>query len=111
MRPSEVATLNAAQQRVASGVVIEGPPGPAGPPGLPGPTGPTGPRGPAGRDGTDGQDGAAGADAPLKIRSEVFRDNAGRISSITDHYADGSVRIHQVKRAKSGLVTEIVDIT
>ena len=108
MRPSEVATLNAAQQRVAAGVVIEGPPGPAGPAG---PAGPTGPRGPAGRDGTDGRDGEAGADAPLKVRSEVFRDAAGRIASITDHYADGSIRINEVKRAKSGLVTEIVDIT
>lgn len=108
MKVDQIATLNAAQQRATSGLVIEGPPGPQGPVG---PVGPAGPQGPPGRDGTDGRDGADGADAPLKLRSEVFRDPAGRIASITDHYADGSIRIHQVRRAKSGLVTEIIDVT
>jgi len=107
---ADIAALNAAHQRAASGVVIEGPPGPPGPPGLVGPPGPVGPAGRGGTDGRDGKDGEPGADAPLKVRSEVFRDNAGRISSITDHYTDGTIRIHQVKRAKSGLVTEIVAI-
>jgi hypothetical protein len=108
MRPDEVAVLNAAQVRATSGVVIEGPPGPRGPEG---PTGPEGPRGPAGRDGADGQDGTDGADAPLKVRSVVGRDYAGRISEITDYYADGTVRLHRVARAKrTGRVTEIIAV-
>jgi hypothetical protein len=111
MRPDEIAALNASQQQRAfptSGVVIEGPPGPPGPQGEQGPIGPIGPPGHDGRDGRDGEDGTAGRDAPLKLRSEIRRDAAGRIAEIADVYEDGSERLHQVKRGRSGKVTEIV---
>ena len=108
MKPDQIAALNAAQRQRSlptSGVVIEGPPGPEGPAGPPGADGERGPQGPPGRDGTNGED---GRDAPLKMRSEVRRDAAGRIAEIADFYADGSERLHQIKRGPRGQVTEIV---
>lgn len=114
MRLDEIAVLNAAQQRVvnpSSAIVIEGPIGRQGPEGERGPAGPVGPRGEPGLDGRDGRDGTDGHDAPLKVRSEVRRDAAGRIAEIADVYADGTERLHEVRRGKSGRVTEIVAVT
>jgi hypothetical protein len=113
MRPDQIALLNAAQIRATQGVLIEGPRGPEGPPGPEGPQGEPGPPGRDGRDGIDGTDGAAGTDgrdAPLKVRSEVRRDLAGRIAEIEDVYEDGSVRLHRVRRGPTGRVTEIVAV-
>jgi hypothetical protein len=109
VKPDEIAALNAAQVRATQGVLIEGPPGPQGPEGPQGEPGPPGRDGTDGRDGVDGRPGTDGRDAPLKLRSEVRRDRTGRISEIADVYADGSTRLHEVRRA-GGKVTEIVAV-
>jgi hypothetical protein len=110
MNPDQIAALNAAQQTRAnptSGVVIEGPQGPEGPRGEQGSRGEQGDRGPQGEPGRNGTDGTNGRDAPLKMRSEIRRDQQGRIAEIADFYEDGSYRLHRVKRER-GRVSEIV---